>query len=152
MSWTAICSVFVLTAILPGKAGIPAALVLFHQQLGWVMLYCGIAGCFGSIIFTYLSSWILNALKSRFANQRKGIYIRNYLRRIIKIKNQFGLHGLTLISPIFLSIPLGAFIAKKFYKNNFKIVLYMSVSIVLWSAVYSIVFKFSNLLLDTLLH
>ncbi|NBU62136.1 MAG: hypothetical protein EBS26_04495, partial [Bacteroidia bacterium] len=66
-------------------------------------------------------------------------------------KTRFGLLGLSLVSPLVLSIPLGTLIAKKFYKNNFKIITYMSVSVIAWTLVYFLVFKFTNHLLDTLL-
>ncbi|MFZ9454147.1 MAG: hypothetical protein ACO27Q_02850 [Bacteroidia bacterium] len=144
-------SVFLLCAVLPGKLGIPAALVFFAHDPLLVFLCCGFAGISGSIVFTYLSSLIVKTVQAVRSKSQKGIYIRTYLRWVIKTKTRFGLLGLSLVSPLVLSIPLGTLIAKKFYKNNFKIITYMSVSVIAWTLVYFLVFKFTNHLLDTLL-
>lgn len=151
MPTTGVLSVFLLCAVLPGKAGIPAALVFFDQNPVEVLLCCSFAGFFGSVVFTLMSSGIVKYFNALRARKNKGIYLRNYLRWMIKIKIRFGLVGLSLVSPLILSIPLGTFIAKKFYKNNLKIILYMSLSVLLWTCVYFLIFKCSNLLIDTLL-
>ena len=98
-----------------------------------------------------MSSGIVKYFNALRARKNKGIYIRNYLRWMIKIKIRFGLIGLSLVSPLVLSIPLGTLIAKKFYKNNLKIILHMSLSVLLWTCVYFLIFKCSNLLIDKLL-
>jgi len=59
-------------------------------------------------------------------------------RTIAKIKNTYGLWGIVLITPLFLTIPLGAFLASKYYSRRRYIVGYMILSIVGWAGVLSV--------------
>lgn len=66
-------------------------------------------------------------------------------RIIAKIKSSYGLWGIVLATPLFLTIPLGAFLASKYYSRRKHIVLYMILSIVGWAVVLTgVVFLFPN--------
>jgi hypothetical protein len=58
-------------------------------------------------------------------------------RRIVKIKRSFGLWGIVITTPVLLSIPVGAFLARHYYAHNRRIVAYMLCSIVGWGVVFS---------------
>jgi hypothetical protein len=54
-------------------------------------------------------------------------------RRIVKLWQRYGLFGIAAITPILLSIPVGAFIASRFENDKEKIFIYMFTSILFWS-------------------
>lgn len=67
-------------------------------------------------------------------------------RFIAKIKNTYGFWGIVLATPFILTIPLGAFLASKYYSQEKHIVLYMILSIVGWAGVVScLVHLFPNI-------
>ncbi len=72
-------------------------------------------------------------------------------RFLIKAKHYFGIVGVSVISPLVLSIPFGTFIAIRFfgYKNRVKTIVLMSLSAVFWTIVlYFIYNKFYTYFLN----
>lgn len=118
-----------------GKAGVPAAIVMFKQDLLTILLVCTAGGVAGNVVFTYLSAAIIKKIHEYRANRglihKKKIFTQGN-RRLIRIKNKFGLFGLAFITPMFLSTPLGAFLAERFFRDKPKIILYLSISVVFW--------------------
>lgn len=130
-----VLSVFFTCMIFFGKAGVPAAIVMFKQDLLTILLVCTPGGIAGNIVFTYLSAAILKAIH-RYRASKGLIHNRKIftpaIRRLIRIKNSFGLAGLSFITPMFLSTPLGAFLAERFFRDKPKIILYLSISVIFW--------------------
>lgn len=60
-------------------------------------------------------------------------------RRLIKLRNTFGYWGLIIGTPFLLSIPVGAFLANRYYSRRPHTVPYMIVSILGWAAVLTII-------------
>jgi len=58
-------------------------------------------------------------------------------RFITRIKTTYGLWGIILATPVLLTIPVGAFLANKYYSRQRHIVLYMILSIVGWAGILS---------------
>jgi hypothetical protein len=58
-------------------------------------------------------------------------------RFIARFKKSYGLWGVVITTPILLTIPVGAFLANKYYSRQRHVVLYMIASIVGWAAVLS---------------
>ena len=56
---------------------------------------------------------------------------------IVKVKRDYGLIGLAAITPIFLSIPLGTFLAARFFHDQKKVLTYLAASVVVWSVIVS---------------
>jgi hypothetical protein len=56
-------------------------------------------------------------------------------RFIITMKKKFGVVGVSIIAPLFLSIPLGVFICLKFFGDRPKIIFWMSFFVVFWTIV-----------------
>jgi hypothetical protein len=137
-----ILSVFV-TCSLAFKVGYPTALMVFNFDFFKVVLVTCAGGIAGNILFTYLSAAILKAIH-KFRVKRNLIHkhkiFTKFNRRVIRIKNRFGLAGIAFITPMFLSTPVGAFLAERFYRDKKKIILYLSVSTILWA--FSLYFIF----------
>lgn len=121
----------------------------------------GIAGVF---IYFYLSSWIIRIYRKYFKDhyfkirdslflwlmvylkrirkkqkrKRKKIFTRRN-KMIIRMKRKWGLWGIAFFTPILLSIPLGTFLATKYYaKHSVKnILISLSIAIISWSIILS---------------
>lgn len=69
---------------------------------------------------------------------RKPLKIFSRKSRIIgKIRTTYGFWGIVFATPFILTIPVGAFLASKYYSRRKHIVLYMILSIVGWGVVLS---------------
>jgi hypothetical protein len=116
----------------------------------WLSTTAG--GIVGVIVFFYLSKWFLllyaryffyyfHLIKSKtykFLNIRapKIIPARRFTRRnrmIIKVVKKFGMAGIVILTPVLLSIPLGTFIATRYYSTNRYLLAYLSGSVLFWS-------------------
>ncbi len=128
-------TVFVTCAFAFGKAGIPTAVAVFKFNFFKVMLTSWAGGITGNIFFTYLSAAIIRSIHNfrvkRNLIHRKRIFTR-FNRRIIRIKQRFGLSGIALITPV-IGTPVGAFIAERFYRNKRRVIIYLSLSVIFWS-------------------
>ncbi|MBK7684343.1 MAG: hypothetical protein IPJ26_18620 [Bacteroidetes bacterium] len=62
-------------------------------------------------------------------------------RRIVQIWKKYGLMGIAIVTPIFLSIPIGTIIANSLEARKKKILLYMFFSILFWSVAMITVFE-----------
>jgi len=87
------------------------------------------------------SRWIPLFLKMRLQTaRRKRKKSKIFTRRnrfLAKLKRSYGLPGIIVTTPLFLTIPIGAFLANKYYSKRKYVVLYMILSIVGWTAVLS---------------
>lgn len=140
-----IFSVFLTCALAFGKIGFPTAFIVFDQNFPRVILVSCAGGIAGNILFTYLSAGILK-WRHNFRARRNKIHSKKiftkFNRKVIKIKQRFGLAGIAFITPMFLSTPVGAFLAERFFKDKRKIILYLSASTILWAFILYFVFLF----------
>lgn len=128
-----IISVFLLSAVKFGIGGVPAA-VFANFPFFKAMLITISGGITGVVVFTYLSDWITHKLKDKVAKKNKKKFtLTNKI--IVYVKKYFGLIGISIITPLILSIPLGVFIAVRFYHDKNKVIRFMFVSITLWAVV-----------------
>jgi hypothetical protein len=127
---------------------------LEYEQAIFAVLTGGIGGF---LFFYYLSKPVIkgfNALKvyichlfstlknNQFQNsckenkQKKKVKIFSRKNRFLaKFKNTYGFWGVIICTPFFLTIPLGAFLAGKYYSQRPHLVLYMIISIIGWAAI-----------------
>jgi hypothetical protein len=101
------------------------------------------SGTFGIIVFMFLSSGILklwNWFKKKtglFKRKKPKKVFTKKSRRWVKVKSKFGLFGIAALTPIILSIPIGCFIAMRYYKNKKKVFLYLFLAVVAWSLIFA---------------
>lgn len=134
-------SVFFASTIFFSKLGVPAALAAFDDQFLKAILTLFAGSTFSAIVFTYLSDGIIkwwDKFKDRWFSKPKHPkkVFTNFNRRVITIKHRFGLAGIAAVSPVFLSIPIGAFLAERFFKNKQKVIFYLAISNLFWSIVF----------------
>lgn len=127
------------------KMGFPTAYFVLQEDFGVVMLVTCSGGIAGNIIFTNLSAALIKAIHNFRAKRgmihKKKVFTRSN-RRIINIKRKFGLAGIAFITPVFLSTPIGAFLAERFYKDKKRIIIYLSVATILWGFAMYLILSF----------
>ncbi|WP_167615881.1 hypothetical protein [Maribellus sediminis] len=116
-------------------------------------------GIGGFLFFYYLSkpvnrgfNWlhprvcavVPNSMKLRFKSfcdrqkpKKKRRHFSRKNRFIVRVKTSYGFWGIIIATPVILTIPIGAFLANKYYGKRKHIVKYMIVSIVGWAGVLS---------------
>ncbi|MCD6019954.1 MAG: hypothetical protein K0S53_3075 [Bacteroidetes bacterium] len=118
------------------KIGIPTVIAIYKSNYFMALL----SSCFGAILGTVVFTYVFAGLLKWWERVRAGMFtpkhpkkiFTKFNRRVIRVKNRFGLTGIALLTPILLSIPIGAFLAERFYKHKGKVILYLSVASVFW--------------------
>jgi len=80
------------------------------------------------IKYRQLIAWRKNFTGERVFSKRN--------RFIVRFRSKFGLPGIVILSPIILSIPIGAFLLNKYYSKHKLARPYMVLSILSWTAVF----------------
>jgi hypothetical protein len=147
--WWEILSVFLLSSVKFVFGGVPMALGFKFSFIESVIVSSA-GGITGVITFVSLSERILKFLSKRRekrklnnsnSQEKKKFTTRN--RTIIKVKSRFGLLGFSFLAPFFLPIPIGCFLAVRYFYDKKKIIPYLCGSILFWSvAVSSLHFLF----------
>lgn len=119
-----------------------------------------VGGILGLIFFYFLSKWILRQYYNfsplifayftgeKVARAKRILRYRNPPKKkftkknkfIVNIRKKYGYFGIILLTPVILSIPIGAFLAQKYYSKNSSVLLHMSISVIFWSFFISTIF------------
>jgi hypothetical protein len=111
-------------------------------------------GILGVFVFYYLSSGIIKLYdyikhhtkrtflgKERhqkiLAEKKKKSPFTRRNKFIVRIRGKFGMFGIVALTPTIISIPIGSFIIKKYYSSNRLILLYVCISVFIWSMIVS---------------
>jgi hypothetical protein len=128
------------------KIGIPTVIAIYKSNYMMALISSCTGAVFGTVVFTYLFAGILkwwDRLKEgMFSSKHPKKIFTKFNRRVIRIKHRFGLVGIAILTPIFLSIPIGAFLAERFYKDKRKVIIYLSVSAIAWCFILYFLFLF----------
>lgn len=133
---------FALLATLKFAVAVPFYIVEEKMTFWEGLIFSLSSGIFGIFIFMYLSSKIILAwewFKAKtgwFKRKKPKKVFSRKLRRLVRIKSRYGLIGIALLSPFILSLPVGCFLAVRFYKNKRKVFLYMTGGVIIWSLIY----------------
>jgi hypothetical protein len=73
----------------------------------------------------------------RMASKKPAKLFTRKSRFIAKVKTTYGFWGIIIATPFILTIPVGAFLANKYYSKRWQTVPFMIMSIVSWAAVLS---------------
>lgn len=124
----------------------PLAIVQFKFSFLETVLWTNVGGVMGIYFFAYLSDRLigwwnrtfrkahLERLKARSTSKKK-FTKRN--RRIVHIKQNYGLIGIAVATPFLLSIPVGSFLVVRFYRSSRIGFIYLIASNLVWSLIYS---------------
>jgi uncharacterized membrane protein len=139
-SWWEIISVFLLSSVKFVFGGVPLALVHGFSFFKAVVV-TSLGGFTGVIVFVFLSDTIIKKVKDRRLKKmqqgkieptRKKIFSKKN-RLIIHVKHRFGLLGIAVLTPLLFSIPVGCFLATRYFKDKQRILIYMFASILFWA-------------------
>ncbi|MFC2176006.1 hypothetical protein ACFLR1_03450 [Bacteroidota bacterium] len=130
--------------LLSGTKFLTAPIVSLNMGFSYVqtLLLTSIGGTLGILFFYYLSSFIVYiyskiahkaASKKKVSKKKRVFTWKNKL--IVHIKREYGLIGLAALTPILLSIPLGTFLAARYFENPKKVITYLASSVVVWSII-----------------
>lgn len=117
------------------------------------VLFTTLGGIAGLFFFYYLSRWMIRlyfklcpVIISYFGGEKARIALqesqcrkpnrKKFTRKnksIVNIRNKYGLLGIVLLTPVLLSIPIGAFLAQKYYSKKNNVLVYLSLSVLMWS-------------------
>lgn len=133
-------------------------------QLGYnylqTIIITTIGGIVGVFFFYYLSNGLLKLFRRTWPKIKKyfsgrhlhsktiavekvksRIKSRKYFSRknkfIVMTKRKYGLWGIAALTPVLLSIPLGTFLANKYYRNKKSVLLSLTISVLCWSIIMS---------------
>jgi hypothetical protein len=62
-------------------------------------------------------------------------------KMIVRIRRKYGMVGIIVLTPIILSIPVGAFLGTKYFHHNYNFIPSMLLSIFLWGIVSLLLFS-----------
>ena len=144
----------ILTILLSAvKFAMTFPLAVMKFQFGFVetILWTNVGGIIGIYFFAYLSRRLIllwnrtlrKYFRKRVEERRKGKKVftkRN--RRIIRIKQKWGLLGIAISTPFLLSIPLGVFLVVRYYRSAKARFIYLIASNLAWSVIYAAFFIF----------
>ena len=132
-------------------ATFPVAVYVMQMSFIEIILYANIGGILGVLFFVFLSKGILD-LWERYApaswrgRGREKKVFTSKTRRYITLKNRYGFAGIVLLSPILLSIPVGAFLVTKFYGVKTMNLVWLILGQVGWSLIYTVAYTQFDLL------
>lgn len=129
----------------------PVAVLQFEFAFFETILWTNVGGLIGIYFFAFLSEKLMAWWKRTYkkyrrtsakkeSGEKKTFTKRN--RRIVRIKQQYGLIGIAFSTPILLSIPLGTFLVIRYYRSSKKKFLYLLISNLIWSIIYTVFYQF----------
>ncbi|MBC7865670.1 MAG: hypothetical protein IAF38_22030 [Bacteroidia bacterium] len=130
-------SAFLASMVYVGRGGVPIALGCKFNLLQTLASVAG-GGVFSSFIFSFLFDgvihWVSKILDKKFPNRKlnKKKFTR-WNRFIIKVKKNFGVVGVACVSTLILSIPLGTFLALRFFGGRKTVFMWFSIFTVFWT-------------------
>jgi len=124
----------------------PLAIIQFQFSFAETLLWTNIGGIVGVYFFAFLSEKLILWWNRTFRRSASGsstpgsngkrVFTRKK-RRIVRIKSRYGLAGIAISTPFLLSIPVGAFLVVRYYRHSRTKFLYLIVSNVIWSVIYT---------------
>lgn len=130
-----------------------AGLVSYGMGHGFVetLLYMAIGGGVGMCLFYFAGRGMMEWFRLRYlrrseARQEKGLPRKRVFTRtnrlIVRIKQRYGIIGLSAFAPPTLSIPVTAVLAAKYFRHERRTLPILLLSVLVWSVVLSTAWSF----------
>lgn len=144
----AIISVFLLSTVKFVLGGIPLAVVVYQFPFFESVTVTSLGGITGATFFVYASDVLIAYYKKRkekrllekHIERKKKVFTRTN-KIIIRVKHRFGLLGIAMLTPLLFSIPIGCFLAVRYFKEKQRILIYMYGAILFWSVTMYYLYK-----------
>ncbi len=113
---------------------IPPIVFYFNYEQSLIISISG--GLFGILFFRFIWKWIINIwnkyiLKKQCAEPLP-IKITKRKRYIVRMKNKYGYWGIIILTPVFLSIPLGVFLLQRYFRFHKYKFITLSIILSVW--------------------
>ena len=115
---------------------IPLSVLKYDFNFIQTLFFTVVGGVLSVLVFSFLSDKIYKLIKKRRQNKVKKRSMKKALA--IKTARKYGLFGIAFLTPIFLSIPIGTYLALHFFPEKKKTIPILITSVVAWSLVLSI--------------
>ena len=132
----------------------PVAVLQFNIGVMETILWTNIGGSIGILLFATLSKQLIRFYKRNVKVFLQKIFVgrkqnpspkkvfTKRSRKIVSLKNRYGLPGIAFITPVLLSIPLGVFIIVRYFNSNkSKFILLLSSNFI-WSIAYTLFYHY----------
>jgi len=135
----------------------PLVILQFKFSFVETILWTNIGGIIGICFFAFLSDKVIvwwnrtfrkKRMELRSQWEKKKIFTKKN-RRIVRIKQRYGLFGITLSTPFLLSIPVGTFLVIRYYRSSRVKFAYLIGANLIWSVIYTLFYIFWDGLLFT---
>lgn len=151
--------IFCLFASVKFAIAFPLAVFQYKMNFSDIVLITSAGGIFGVVYSAFLTHiiiliWNKYMKKTRFITKAGNFFRyvlpkkkrrKKFTRRnkiIILVRNKYGLAGICILTPVLLSIPIGTFIALRYYPNYIKTVFFLIVSVVSWAFIFTLFWQF----------
>lgn len=150
MDWWEIVVIFLVSTVKFVFGAVPMALAAGFSFFEAVTV-TSLGGFTGVTIFVLMSERIVARITKRKIEKRHEHHKISEKKKFTKknkiivwVKMRFGLIGIAFLTPLLLSIPIGCFLAVRYFKQKHKILVYMFCSIIFWSvSISSLKFLFN---------
>jgi uncharacterized membrane protein len=115
---------------------IPLSIIKYDFNFIQTLLFSVAGGVLSVFVFAYLSDKIYKIINKRNKNKAKKRSVKKALA--IKTARKYGLIGIAVLTPVFLSIPIGTYLALYFFPEKRKTIPILITSVVGWSLVLSV--------------
>jgi len=115
---------------------IPLSIFKYDFTFIQTLIFSVVGGVFSILVFSFLSDKIYKLIASRRIDKVKKRSMKNILA--IKTARKYGLYGIAFLMPIFLSIPIGTYLALHFFPEKKKTIPILITSVIGWSLVLSV--------------
>ena len=103
-------------------------------QSWFLLLLTMIGGIIGIIIFTQIGLDLEKWLVKKFPKWFKRFTLKN--RILVKLRRNFGIWGISFLTPILLGIPVGVALCLTLTRDKRKIIRPMIFSVVVWTLIF----------------
>ncbi len=123
-------------------ATFPVAIYVMKMSVLQTLLYTNIGGITGAVLFTFfwdafIRLWNKYVSIRYTKHKKKARVFSKKSRRYVRIKANYGVPGIVILTPVILSIPVGSFLLVKYYKNKIANMIWLVMGILLWSVIYT---------------
>ncbi|MCA1751893.1 MAG: hypothetical protein LC670_08885 [Flavobacteriales bacterium] len=134
-----VVSIFLLSAVKLLFA--PGAAIASGFSLEKTVMITSCGGCSGVLFFYYTGFRLTEKIGDMLRQVKilpkkkrapKKIVISDRKKFVVRVRQRFGMAGLLLLTPVAISIPIGAVVLARFYKDNKFMLPLLLLSVVLW--------------------
>lgn len=126
-------------------ATFPIAVYVMGMSFTETLIYTNLGGAIGMFASVYFSGFIIKQWtrfwpeKFRLRRKKRKIFTKRN-RWFVNFKSKYGLFGIVILSPVLLSIPLGAFLTVKYYGIKKANIIWLLAGQVFWSVAYTVAY------------